>query len=441
MGRRFTVPIGTMDDMRRRFVIRTVTADVLAAIIASFVASWIVFETFDLFEAGPAESGVAPLAGFLIIGGFIGSSLALGLSRSRLPQPSYGRALVTVGAGLITVAFGIVFGRVYWSRSYLLVALIAWLLLALVHRWVARRRPWSERLLLITADEQLVEHLRDAPHADVIGVVDPRHQGELDPPDANTTLVIDFKSVLSDRMAAYVSAAIVSGINASAFGTVYEEHTGRLPVVHMSEGWELIAPVEQRAPWLFGKRILDVILVVVTMPVWLLVWLAGAAFVRLSSRGPAMFLQPRVGYRGRQFTLVKLRTMVVDAEANGPRFAAPDDDRIIRGGRVMRRYRIDEVPQLWNVLRGDLSLVGPRPEQVAFAAEFDRTIPFYSHRHLVRPGVTGWAQVNYGYADGEADTIEKLTYDLYYVKHMTPLLDLQILTRSLGTVLTGSGAR
>jgi lipopolysaccharide/colanic/teichoic acid biosynthesis glycosyltransferase len=108
---------------------------------------------------------------------------------------------------------------------------------------------------------------------------------------------------------------------------------------------------------------------------------------------------------------------------------------------VLRKVRLDELPQLWNVLKGDLSLVGPRPEQPEFVAQFARSIPFYEHRHLIRPGLTGWAQVNYGYADDEADTIEKLTFDLYYVKHMSPWLDLNILGRSIWTVLSGFGAQ
>jgi lipopolysaccharide/colanic/teichoic acid biosynthesis glycosyltransferase len=129
------------------------------------------------------------------------------------------------------------------------------------------------------------------------------------------------------------------------------------------------------------------------------------------------------------------------AEQEAARFAAPGDDRLTRVGRLLRRVRIDELPQLWNVLRGDLSLVGPRPEQGPFSEQFTQTIPFYSHRHLVRPGLTGWAQVNFGYADNEADTIEKLSYDLYYVKHMSPWLDLEVLGRSVWTVVSGFGAR
>ena len=133
--------------------------------------------------------------------------------------------------------------------------------------------------------------------------------------------------------------------------------------------------------------------------------------------------------------------MVMDAEKNGPQFAAHGDDRLTRVGRWLRRFRIDELPQLWNVLKGDLSLVGPRPERPEFTDQFERSIPFYAYRHLIRPGVTGWAQVWYGYADDQADTIDKLTYDLFYLKHMSPWLDLQILGRSIWTMLSGFGAR
>ena len=123
------------------------------------------------------------------------------------------------------------------------------------------------------------------------------------------------------------------------------------------------------------------------------------------------------------------------------RFAAQNDSRLTNMGKFLRRFRIDEIPQLLNVLKGDLSLVGPRPERPVFTEQFEGTIPFYSYRHLVRPGVTGWAQVNFGYADNERETVEKLTYDLYYVKHMSPWLDLSILGRSMWTVLSGFGAK
>jgi lipopolysaccharide/colanic/teichoic acid biosynthesis glycosyltransferase len=163
--------------------------------------------------------------------------------------------------------------------------------------------------------------------------------------------------------------------------------------------------------------------------------------VKLDSRGPAIFRQDRVGLHGEVFTVYKFRTMEVDAERDGPRFASPNDERLTRTGGWMRRSRLDEIPQMWNVLTGDLSLVGPRPERPEFTERFEQTIPFYQYRHLVRPGMTGWAQVNHGYAGGEAQTVEKLTYDLYYMKHMSPGLDVEILGKSLWTILSGFGAQ
>ena len=168
-----------------------------------------------------------------------------------------------------------------------------------------------------------------------------------------------------------------------------------------------------------------------------MVWVA----VKIDTPGPAIYSQVRIGREGSQFTLYKFRTMVNDAEIDGPKFAAEDDPRLTRTGRLLRKTRMDELPQLWNVIRGNLSLVGPRPERPVFVDGYVETIPFYNNRSLVRPGVTGWAQVNYGYADDEADAIEKLTYDLYYVKHMALDLDTQIIGKSIWTVLTGFGAR
>jgi len=166
-----------------------------------------------------------------------------------------------------------------------------------------------------------------------------------------------------------------------------------------------------------------------------------ALLIKLESRGPVIFKQRRIGRDGHPFTLYKFRTMKVRGSDDGPSFARLGDDRLTRLGKVLRPIRLDELPQLWNIVRGDLSIVGPRPEQGPFVDRFSETIPFYTHRHLVRPGLTGWAQVNFGYADSEADTVEKLSYDLYYVKHVSPWLDLEILGRSVWTVISGFGAR
>jgi len=241
-------------------------------------------------------------------------------------------------------------------------------------------------------------------------------------------------------MAQWVSSMSISGVAIRALATTYEEHTGRIPMTHLAEGWELSRPVRVYG---YGplKRAIDVTLVILTAPVSLIAGgLIGAA-VRLGSPGPVVYRQEREGYDGDRFILYKFRTMVEDAEIDGPKFTAEDDPRLTSVGRWLRKTRMDELPQLWNVIKGDLSLVGPRPERPVFVADFTRAIPFYASRHLVRPGVTGWAQVNYGYADDEADTVEKLTYDLYYVKNMSLGLDINILGKSIWTVLSGFGAR
>ena len=211
-------------------------------------------------------------------------------------------------------------------------------------------------------------------------------------------------------------------------------------MMHLAEGWELSEPV-RRASYAPLKRVLDVVVVGLTMVIWLPVSLIVALVVRLDSKGPILYRQARVGRDGKLFTLTKFRTMVVDAEATGPQFTMEDDPRITRTGSFLRKSRLDEFPQLWSVLRGELSLIGPRPERPVFVEVFSREIPFYESRLLVRPGVTGWAQVNYGYADDQAETIEKLTYDLFYIKHSSFWLDLHITGKSIWTVLTGFGAR
>jgi lipopolysaccharide/colanic/teichoic acid biosynthesis glycosyltransferase len=306
---------------------------------------------------------------------------------------------------------------------------------------IRRRRPWQERIGLITAEKQLVKHLEASDHADIAWVLDPRTEGEIELPDRNITIAVDLRAVLSERVAQFVSSCDIAGYTVKPFVSVYEEHVGRVPLVHLAEGWEISAPLLEVAAWLPGKRLFDVIATVVTAPLWLAIGFLVWAYVKIASPGPAIFKQPRIGHGGQPFTMLKFRTMDLDAEEGGPKFAEENDSRFIPGGRFLRKARLDEIPQLANVLAGDMSLVGPRAEQIPFVRAFRKQIPFYEHRHLVRPGITGWAQVSYGYADDQADTMEKLTYDLYYVKHMSPVFDLRVLARSFLTVLTGRGAR
>jgi lipopolysaccharide/colanic/teichoic acid biosynthesis glycosyltransferase len=306
---------------------------------------------------------------------------------------------------------------------------------------VRRRRPWTERFVAISAEKALVDELADSPNVEIVGVVDPADEDELQPLEQGVGLMVDLRAPLSERVAQFVASCDLAGFEVRAFTSVYQEHLGRVPLVHLAEGWEISAPLNQSAPWLPGKRLVDTALAIVTVPLWIPLGLVVGLFVKFSSPGPAIFRQRRIGQGGEPFVMYKFRTMRMDAEDRGPRFAVENDERMIKGGSFLRRSRLDEIPQMLNVLVGDMALVGPRAEQVPFVRQFRKRIPFYDMRHLVRPGITGWAQVNYGYADDAADTIEKLSYDLYYIQHMSPIVDLQILWKSIWTVLSGAGAR
>ena len=177
---------------------------------------------------------------------------------------------------------------------------------------------------------------------------------------------------------------------------------------------------------------------VVTAPVLAVAALA----IRLESPGHVLYRQRRVGLHGREFDVLKLRTMVHGAEGMGAGMAvAEGDPRITRVGAFLRKTRLDEIPQLWNVLRGDMSLIGPRPERPAFVAQLTQQIPYYGQRHVVKPGVTGWAQVRYAYGASVEDSLEKMQYDLYYVKHMSMAFDLVIALETIKIVVLRRGGR
>ncbi len=427
--------------MANRFLRSIYLSDMIALALGVLAGSWSAFGTPAIWVVTPEGGGsVWALVGLLVLSATIASYLSFVSWAQVAPRPSYGRAFGIVGVTIALTAIGLVVTRTYWSRQFLVVTILVWVLLMLSYRFVLRRRPWTERMVLVTGEDSLARDLHEAEHTDIIAYYGPRDDPPRSPVPTDTSLVVDLRSVLSDAMAQWVSSASIAGSNVRAMAPTYEEHTGRIPMVHLVEGWELSQPVRTSG---YGplKRVIDVLLTLVTLPLWLLLGAVIAIAVRIDSPGPVIYRQERVGKEGSTFTLYKFRTMVRDAETNGPKFAVENDPRLTRTGRLLRKTRMDELPQLWNVLTGSLSLVGPRPERPVFVEEYIRTIPFYANRNLIRPGVTGWAQVNYGYADDEADAIEKLTYDLYYVKHMSFALDLQILGKSIWTVLTGFGAR
>jgi exopolysaccharide biosynthesis polyprenyl glycosylphosphotransferase len=233
------------------------------------------------------------------------------------------------------------------------------------------------------------------------------------------------------------------GVPVQRMSSLYETVTGRVPIDHLDAEVMVSSFIElaDRSPlYRAARRLLDVIggTLGLALVAGLLPFIAAAIW--LESRGPIFYGQTRLGQGGRLFRLWKFRTMIAEAEADGrARWAEPKDARVTRVGRWLRRYRLDEAPQFWNVLQGELSLIGPRPERPEFVAALEQEIPFFGVRHLVKPGLTGWAQVNYGYSATVADAAVKLQWDLYYIKHRTPWLDLVILLRTVGVVLSGQG--
>ncbi|GGN00195.1 glycosyl transferase [Thermus composti] len=244
---------------------------------------------------------------------------------------------------------------------------------------------------------------------------------------------------LDPRALPLLAEASLRGIPILHAATVYEGYTGRVPLEPgLSEGLSALAERDLGLYPLF-KRAFEVGLVVLFSPLIFLIGLGVALLVYLDLGRPVLFAQERVGLGGRPFLAYKFRTM-----RGAPRegaYAGEEEGRITPLGRFLRRYRLDELPQFWNILRGDMNLIGPRPEQRVLAEVYAREIPLYALRHAVRPGLTGWAQVQQGYAEGKEETLVKLSYDLYYIKHLSFWLDLRILFKTFWVLLTGFGAK
>ncbi len=234
-----------------------------------------------------------------------------------------------------------------------------------------------------------------------------------------------------------------AGVHVNDFSSFIERETGRVDLDTVNPSWLIFSDgfSSGRALSSAAKRVFDVtasaILLALTAPVIAIF----AVLVKLDSKGPAFFRQSRVGLYGTCFDVIKLRSMRVDAEADGAQWATRDDPRVTRVGRFIRKIRIDELPQTWSVLKGEMSFVGPRPERPEFVSGLEEDLPFYAERHMVKPGITGWAQINYPYGASIEDSRHKLEYDLYYAKNYTPFLDLLILMQTLRVVLWHEGAR
>jgi exopolysaccharide biosynthesis polyprenyl glycosylphosphotransferase len=245
-----------------------------------------------------------------------------------------------------------------------------------------------------------------------------------------------------DGITVYLYNQLISllenGVPIREYTQVYEEITHRVPVQHVEKDFYRYFPFSrsnQNKLYLFFHRILDLILSLIGLSFGLVISpfiIIGNLF---ANRGPVFYTQIRVGRNGKHFRIYKLRSMIVEAEKYGAQFAERKDTRITRFGRFLRRSRFDEIPQFINVIKGNMSVIGPRPERPVFVKELSEKIPFYEIRHIIKPGVTGWAQVNAKYGSSEEDALEKLQYDLYYIKKRSFFLDISIVIKTLSTII------
>ena len=251
-------------------------------------------------------------------------------------------------------------------------------------------------------------------------------------------IVADLRADLDPAWEKLLATSALNGLPVYHSKHVAESLTGRVEIEHLSEN--SLGCLLPSSVYLKLKRMIDTLGVFLALPVLLPIIAVAAFLIKREDGGPILYTQPRIGLGGKVFTIFKLRTMTVHA-SEGNHFTDGDDPRVTRVGKFLRRSRIDELPQAWNILKGEMSWIGPRPESLPLAQSYEQQIPFYSYRHIVRPGITGWAQVQQGYAADVQSVTTKLQYNFFYIKHFSPWLDLLITARTVRTILTGFGAR
>ncbi|MCG9597833.1 sugar transferase [Vibrio sp. Isolate25] len=252
-------------------------------------------------------------------------------------------------------------------------------------------------------------------------------------------LVVDLHKELSPEDSKFVADCSINNISVFHSESIREMIEGKVQTSHLSEN--AIGTLSPNPIYFNLKRVWESVLIIASFPITLPIMAITVILIKIENPGPAMFVQERVGQAGKTFRIYKFRSMTIKSSNTVDKFATEEQSRITKVGRVIRKVRIDELPQFFNVLKGEMSLIGPRPEQESFVKRFETEIPFYGYRHMVKPGITGWAQTVQGYADDTDSTREKLAHDLYYIKHLSFWLDMNIVIKTVKTMLTGFGAK
>lgn len=412
---------------------------------------------------------VAPLA--VVVGTWMTLLYLNGLYDPKLSRPAHQLAydLVKTAGASILVCSAIFFlvpalavpREVHWESALLAGSLL--LLRRLLRLQILRHPPLKKRALYIgpsSAGKQIDEEIRKSADSayEVIGFIDCQEANTLESPPRTpddgldlkrlvrdyriNTLILSVTERIPENTLKAISDCSELGCELISTSRLYERVAGRIPVKHITHGWfvsELAA--FDRVAYRIGKRSMDVGLSLLGLLATALLFPLLALVITLDSRGPILYSQIRAGKNGRPFKIYKFRTMVQDAETHGAVWAKVNDHRITKVGEFLRKTRLDELPQFYNVLIGEMSLVGPRPERPEFIEQLAKEIPFFNKRQMLLPGLTGWAQINYPYGASSEDALQKLQYDLYYLKNRSMFLDLEILLRTVSVVINKKGAR
>ena len=336
-------------------------------------------------------------------------------------------ALIVSYAALIMTMF---FVRYDYSRYVILESFIGTLLWLHIICWFRDRHDVPVLGVLPTIEEKVDR-----------AMAGPRWIHLVTPADSFRGLsgiVADLNADMSPAWERFIAQCVLAGIPVYDLRNLSELLSGRVDIKHLSES--TFGSVLPSNMYLRLKRAIEFLLAILLLPFFAVAIACAALAIKFESAGPILFTQPRMGYRGSHFTIYKLRSMRAGGQL-GEDFTQADDPRITRVGRFIRKFRIDEFPQILNVMRGDMSWIGPRPESLALATWYANEIPFYVYRHAVRPGISGWAQVNQGnVAEVDAATV-KLQYDFFYIKYFSPWLDLLVLLKTIQTIMTGFGSK
>ncbi|MCD9504166.1 exopolysaccharide biosynthesis polyprenyl glycosylphosphotransferase [Photobacterium phosphoreum] len=336
--------------------------------------------------------------------------------------------LVTIFA----VAMSLVFmTRIEYSRSTLLYGAI----LCFIWFYItALLRQESQRLVLFAIPNFDINSLNQKGRVRVIELKAPYEIS-----DIKGSLVVDLHRNLSPDAEKFIADCSLNNIAVFHAESIREMLEGKVQTKHLMEN--AIGSLQPNPLYMTFKRIWESLIIIVTFPITLPIMAITAILIKLENPGPAMFIQERVGQGGNLFRIYKFRSMTIKEAGAEDKFATAEQARVTKVGKFIRKFRIDELPQFFNVLKGEMALIGPRPEQDSFVKQFEKEIPFYGYRHMVKPGITGWAQVVQGYADDTESTSEKLAHDLYYIKNLSFWLDINIVFKTIRTMLTGFGAQ